>query len=102
MKSGSSLLTLGLSPGKKASINLELPDVKLRALYTFIKQLFIRGAEVIKAVRGWEEPPQRPSDMLRELSTVPEWINELKLSTYRRGVMHALALGKAYHPEMKP
>lgn len=40
--------------------------------------------------------------MLWELSIVLEWIKELKLSACRKGIMRALALAKAYHPEMNP
>lgn len=47
-------------------------------------------------------PPRKIMEMINDLSTVPEWIGELKKSACRQGVMSALALAKAYHPEMNP
>lgn len=40
--------------------------------------------------------------MLKDLSTMPTWIQELKLSACHKEAMRAMALAKAYHPEMKP
>lgn len=88
--------------GKNNALNLELPKVKLQALYTFIKQLYFGGANALKEVQNSEEQPQKLADMLRELSIIPEWIKELKMLACRKGVMCTMALAKAYHPEMTP
>ena len=90
------------SAGRTSSQNLRMPEEKLRALYMLIKQLFIGGAAAVNAVRGWEKPPQQLATLLSELSTVPEWIEHLKRSSCRKGVMRAMTLAKAYHPEMDP
>lgn len=79
-----------------------MPEEKLKALYTLIKQLFIGGAAAVNAVRGWEKLPQQLAALLGELSTIPEWIEHLKLSACRKGVMCAMTLSKVYHPEMDP
>lgn len=81
---------------------MELPKVKLQAVYKFMEQLYVGRFNCIKAVKNVQRPPQKIIDMLNELSTVPEWIKELKMLACRRGAMSALALAKAYHPEMDP
>lgn len=73
MKSNSCLPNvLFFLTGKKNPINLEPPNIKLKALYTFVKKLYFGGANTIKAVRGCEQPPHKLADMVKELSTVPE------------------------------
>lgn len=54
--------------------------MKLLAVYKFVEQLYVGGVNCIKAIRNVEGPPQKIIDMLNELSTVPTWIKELKLS----------------------
>ena len=81
---------------------MEIPRVKLQAVYKLIEQLYVGGVNCLKATRNVPGPPRNIIDMLNELSTVPEWIKELKMSACRRGAMSALALAKAYHPEMDP
>ena len=72
------------------------------ALFTFAKQLYIGGGECIKMVRGWEGVPLKLHEFLVELTNVPQWIEEHKLSSCRRGAMRVMALAKAYFPELKP
>lgn len=93
---------LFVETGRKYAGNVEVPLVKLQAMYKFLEQLYVGGVNCLKAVKNVPGPPLKIIDMLNELSTVPEWIKELKMSACRRGVMSALALTKAYHPEMNP
>ena len=67
-----------------------------------MKQLYVGGGECIKLVRGWESAPRKLHDFLVELTSVPQWIEEHKLSSCRRGAMRVMALAKAYFPELKP
>ena len=53
-------------------------------------------------VRGWEGVPRKLHEFLVELTNVPQWIEEHKLSSCRRGAMRVMALAKAYFPELKP
>lgn len=87
---------------KHSGENLRTPYEKLRTLYNLIKQFYIRSCEAIITVRGWEKPPERMAAILKELSTVPEWIKIHKESACRKGVLHGFTLAKAYHPELKP
>lgn len=68
---------------------MELPSTKLRAVYKFIEQLYVGGVNYLKAVKNVLGPPRKIVDMLNELSTVPEWIFELKMSACRSGAMSA-------------
>ena len=74
---------------------MKLPEDKLKGLFTFVKQLYIAGGEWIKLVRGWESAPRKLHDFLVELTNVPQWIEEHKLSSCRRGAMRVMALAKA-------
>lgn len=88
--------------GKKHHNVLELPPVKLKAVYKFLEQLYVGGAKCVMSINNTKEPPRHIMDMIRELSTVPEWIQELKKEACRQGAMCSLARAKAYHPEMEP
>jgi hypothetical protein len=79
-----------------------LPLVKLKAVYKFLEQLYVGGARCIMAVKNTKAPPHHIMEMIKEFSTVPEWIRELKRSACKQGAMSALTLAKAYHPEMQP
>lgn len=79
-----------------------MPEEKLKALYTLIKRLYTGSSAAVNIVRGWENPPQSLAALLNELSTAPEWIEHLKLPACRKGVMRAMTLAKAYHPELDP
>ena len=52
-------------------------------------------------MRGWDIAPRKLHDFLVELSNVPQWIQEHKLSSCRRGAMRVMAPAKAYLPELK-
>jgi hypothetical protein len=71
-------------------------------VYKFLEQLYVGGAYCIMAVKNTKAPPHYIMDMLKELSTVPQWIQELKNSASCQGAMYALARAKAYLPEMEP
>lgn len=51
---------------------------------------------------GGNEPPQFIRDVLKQLSTIPKQIEELKRSAARMGAMMALSRAKAYVPDMDP
>jgi hypothetical protein len=81
---------------------VELPLVKLKAVYTFLEQLYIGGSRCIMAVKNTKAPPQHIMDMLKEISVVPQCFQELKKAAYHHGALTALARAKAYAPELDP
>ena len=87
--------------GRRSHNLVELPLVKLKAVYKFLEQLYVGGAYCVMAVKNTKAPPQYIMDMLKELSTVPQCIQELKKSASRQGSMYALSRAKAYLPEME-
>lgn len=99
-KSGLLMSLMLIDIGKKSSSLRQLPLVKLQAVYKFLEQLYVGGVHCIIAVKNVPGPPRRIMDMINDFSIVPEWIKELKMSACRKGAMSALALAKAYHPEM--
>lgn len=60
------------------------------------------GVHCLMAAKNVPGPPCKIMEMINDFSTIPEWIRELKLSACRKGAMSALALAKAYHPELDP
>ena len=64
---------------------MKLPEDNLKDLFTFVKKLYIGGGECIKLVRGWEIAPRKLHEFLVELTNVPQWIEQHKLSSCRRG-----------------
>ena len=75
---------------------------KLKAIYTYLEQLYTWVSYAIMAVKSATRPPQLIKDMLNDLSTVPQWIQELKKSTARASTGMVLACEKAFLPEMDP
>jgi hypothetical protein len=74
------------------SINLcQDPRVKLKAVYTFLEQLYAGSLFTIMIVMGHKEPPRVIRDVLKQLSTVPAQIEELKKSAARAGAMLSLS-----------
>jgi hypothetical protein len=88
--------------GRRNHNLVELPLVKLKAVYKFLVQLYVGGAYCIMAIKNTKAPPHYIMEMLKELSTVPQWIQELKQSASRQGAMYALTRAKAYLPEIEP
>jgi hypothetical protein len=85
------------------SLNLRQdPYVKLKAVYTFLEQLYAGSLFTIMSVMGHKEPPRFIRDVLKQLSTVPAQIEELKRSAARSGAMLALSRAKAFMPDMDP
>lgn len=85
------------------SINLcQDPRVKLKAVYTFLEQLYAGSLFTIMSVMGHKEPPRFIRDVLKQLSTMPGQIEELKKSAARAGAMISLSRVKAYVPDMDP
>jgi hypothetical protein len=56
---------------------MDQPQIKLKALYKFLEQLYVGGSYCVMAVRNSKAPPHYIMEMLKELSTMPEWIKEL-------------------------
>ena len=81
---------------------MQQPLVKLKAVYTFVEQLYIGCSRCIMAVKNTKTPPQLIADMLKELSVVPKWFEELKKAACRTGALTVLARAKAYVPELDP
>ena len=77
-------------------------SIKLRDLYLFTRELYFGSCEVIKKIRGLENPPRHIQDVHRQLSTVPAWIELWKRSSCRAGLIRGLSLAKAYHPNLDP
>ena len=65
--------------------------MKLKAIYTYVEQLYTDGAYAIMAANKAATPPPRIKDMLNELSTVPQWIQELVKLATRTGTTMVLA-----------
>src|SRR5664279_2055772 len=84
------------------STNLGTSKEKLTKLYTLTRQLNYGASQAVKCVRNWKNPPRRLSELLKELSTVPQRLQQWKLSACHQGAMRTLALAFAYNPEMKP
>jgi hypothetical protein len=85
------------------SINLRQdPRVKLKAVYTFLEQPYAGSLFTIMSVMGHKEPPHFIRDVLKQLSTIPGQIEELKKSAARAGAMLSLSRAKAYVPDMDP
>jgi hypothetical protein len=60
-------------PGRKNGNAVQVPLVKLKAIYTFLEQLYAGSLYTIAAVMGGKEPPKFMKDMLKE---VEEWKNQ--------------------------
>jgi hypothetical protein len=63
----------------------EQPLKKLKALYKFLEQLYVGSSYCVMAVKNTKAPPRHIMEMLKELSTVSEWIKELTKSACRQG-----------------
>ena len=76
--------------------------LKLKDLYLTVRQLYFGSCEIIKATRGFENPPRSMHEVIGHLSTTPAWLEQWKRSACRAGLMRGLALAKAYHPNIDP
>lgn len=86
--------------GRKNHTLVQQPLVKLKAVYTFVEQLYIGGSRCIMAAKNTTKSPQLIADMLKELSIVPKWFEDWKKAACRTGALTALARAKAYVPEL--
>ena len=83
------------------SINLRQdPRVKLKAVYTFLEQLYAGSLFTIMSVMGHKELPRFIRYVLKQLSTIPGQIEELKKSAARADAMMSLSRAKAYVLDM--
>ena len=80
----------------------QAPLVKLKAVYTFLEQLYAGSLFTIKAVMGGKEPPQFIRDVLKQLPTIPKQLEEWKKSVARAGAIMSLSRDKDYLSEMDP
>lgn len=88
--------------GRKSHNIMGLPIIKLKAIYKFLEQLYVDGAKCIMAVKNTRAPPTQIMEMIKEFSTVPKWVEELKKSACHQWAMYSLARAKAYLLEMDP
>jgi hypothetical protein len=88
--------------GSRSSNLRQDPRVKLKAVYTFLEQLYAGSLFTIMSVMGHKEPPRFIRDVLKQLSTIPSQIEELKKTAARAGAMLSLSRVKAYVPDMDP
>ena len=88
--------------GRRSHNLVEWPLVKLKAIYTFVEQLYIGGSRCIMAAKNTKAPPQLIADLLKKLSVVPKWFEEWEKAACRTGALMVLARAKAYVPELDP
>ena len=74
----------------------------LSAISDLIASMHLGGCRVIKALSGRLSDPALDSNFLQELSRAPEWVEEVKKSACRKGVIQSLTLCKVYHPSVDP
>ena len=76
--------------------------VKLKVVYTLVEQLYTGAQRALATVALSNEAPTLLVDVLRKLSVLPQWFNEIKRSSARVGVVTALSRAKAWLPELDP
>ena len=86
--------------GEKNHNVVELPIVKLKTIFTYVEQLFTGSVYSILAVKNLKHPPRSIKDMLKQLSTMPQWVIETRKATAHVGANMALARAKVYLPEL--
>ena len=74
----------------------------MSAIKDLIANMHLGGCRVIKYLTGRSQHPALTNNFLQELSRAPEWVEEVKRSACRKGVIQALTLCKVYHPNVDP
>ena len=75
---------------------------KLKVVYTLVEQLCTGSQCTIASVALSNEVQTLLAHVLRKLSVLPQWINELRWSAARAGAINALSRAKAWLPELDP
>ena len=77
-------------------------QMKLKAAYTLIEQLYT-GAQCVISAASYNKPaPTLIKDTLARLSMTPAQIEEVKRSTARAGALLALTRAKAWISDLDP
>ena len=76
--------------------------IKLKAVYTLVEQLYTGSQRALAMMALSNEVPTLLAEVLKKLSVLPQWFNELRQSAARTGVVHALSRAKAWLPELDP
>src|SRR3990170_2013832 len=76
--------------------------VKLKAVYTLVKQLYTGAQCTLATISPTSQAPTLLSDVLKRLSVLPARIDEIKRSSTRAGAVTALSQAKAWLPELDP
>ena len=66
----------------------------LSAIKDLIASIHLSSCHVIDSLTGRSQYPAFTSNFLQELSRAPEWVEEVKRSACRKGVIQALTLCK--------
>ena len=77
-------------------------QMKLKAAYTLIEQLYTGAQRVIYAVSYNKPAPTLIKDTLAKLSMTPAQLEEMKRSAARAGALLALTRAKAWIADLDP
>ena len=76
--------------------------IKLKAVYTLVEQLYTRSQRALATVALSNEVPTLLVEVLKKLSVLPQWFNELRRSAARARAVNALSQAKAWLLELEP
>ena len=76
--------------------------IKLKAVYTFVEQLYTGSQRALAMVALSNEVSTRLVEVLKKLSVLPQRFNELRRSAARAGSVNTLSWAKAWLPELDP
>src|SRR3954470_5389219 len=88
--------------GKNHVVLQEPAGMQLLLLFTTIRQLCEGVVGAIVATQGRPTVMPKITGMMELFSTAPAWVDVVKRSTCRLGVMRGLELAKSYHPDINP
>lgn len=74
--------------------------IKLKAVHTLVEQLYTGSQRALATVALSNEVPTLLAEVLKKLSVLPQWFNELRRSTTRARAVNALSRAKAWLPEL--
>ena len=76
--------------------------VKLKAVYTLVEQLYTGSQRALAVVALSNTTPHLLQDVLKCLTVLPQWIQDLRQASARAGAVAALSRAKAWIPELDP
>ena len=76
--------------------------VKLKAVYTLVKQLYTGAQRALAPISPTNQAPTLLIDVLKRLSVLPARIDEMKRSSARADAVMALSRAKVWVPELDP